>query len=81
MIAGNLITMGAGSDIDRLLRRQHGAVTRAQLLQAGCGSVNTVDSWVRRGRLRRVLHGVYSTGAPSLATGHMPPISGNQRVS
>ncbi|HKS51948.1 MAG TPA: DUF559 domain-containing protein [Pseudonocardiaceae bacterium] len=67
VIAGNLIVMGAGSDLDRLLRRQHGAVTRAQLLQAGC-SANTIDSWVRRGRLRRVLHGVYSTGVPSLAT-------------
>jgi hypothetical protein len=43
VIAGNLITMGAGSDIDRLLRRQHGAVNRAQLLQAGC-SANTIDS-------------------------------------
>jgi hypothetical protein len=67
VIAGNLIVMGADSDIDRLLRRQHGAVTRAQLLQAGC-SANTIDSWVRRGRLLRVLHGVYSTGVSSLAT-------------
>lgn len=67
VIAGNLLAMVPGSDIDRLLRRQHGAVSRAQLLKVGC-SPNTIDSWVRRGRLRRVLHGVYSTDAPSLAT-------------
>jgi very-short-patch-repair endonuclease len=67
VIAGNVVTMIQGSDIERLLRRQHGAVARAQLCKSGLNA-NTIDSWVRRGQLRRVLPGVYSTGAPSLAT-------------
>ena len=65
--AGNVVIMTRTDDIERLLRRQHGAVSRAQLRDSG-RSANTIDSWVRRGRLRRVLHSVYSTGAPSLAT-------------
>ena len=67
MIAGNLVTMTRGSDIERLIRRQHGAVSRAQLRESGLNA-NTIDAWVRRGRLRRVLPGVYATEAPSLAT-------------
>jgi Transcriptional regulator, AbiEi antitoxin len=64
---GNVVTMTQGSDIERLIRCQHGAVSRAQLRESGV-SANTIDTWVRRGKLRRVLHGVYATGAPSLAT-------------
>jgi very-short-patch-repair endonuclease len=64
---GNVVTMTQGSDIERLIRCQHGAVSRAQLRESGV-SANTIDTWVRRGKLRRVLHGVYVTGAPSLAT-------------
>ncbi|MGH3825890.1 MAG: DUF559 domain-containing protein [Pseudonocardiaceae bacterium] len=59
--------MTRGSDLERLIRRQHGAVSRTQLRASGV-SANTIDSWVRRGALRRVLHGGYATGAPSLAT-------------
>jgi very-short-patch-repair endonuclease len=54
-------------DIERLLRRQHGAVRRAQLCEAGVNP-DTIDSWVRRGRLRRILPSIYCTGTPSLAT-------------
>ncbi|MGH3886335.1 MAG: DUF559 domain-containing protein [Pseudonocardiaceae bacterium] len=67
MIAGSVVTMTRESNIERLLVRQHGAVSRTQLRKIGLNA-NTIDSWVRRGRLRRVLHGVYSVGAPALAT-------------
>jgi putative AbiEi antitoxin of type IV toxin-antitoxin system len=67
VIDGNVVAIIQGSDIEQLLRRQHGAVSRAQLRQTGL-NVNTIDSWVRRGRLRQVLHGVYCTGTLSLAT-------------
>jgi predicted transcriptional regulator of viral defense system len=65
--AGNLASMTEGKDLERLLCRQHGAVSRIQLRDIGL-SINTIESWVRRGRLRRLLHGVYCAGAPSLAT-------------
>lgn len=67
MIAGIVITMTLGSDIERRLDSQHGAVSRLQLRTDGV-NVNTIDAWLRSGRLRRLLPGVYSTGAPSLAT-------------
>lgn len=54
-------------DLKLLLRRQQGAVSRAQLRESGI-SANTIDSWVRRGRLHRLLPGVYATGPVSLAT-------------
>jgi very-short-patch-repair endonuclease len=59
--------MTPGSDIERLIRRQHGAVSRAQLRESGM-SANTIGAWVRRGRLRWVLPSVYATEAPSLVT-------------
>lgn len=67
MLAGTVVTMIRGSDIEQLLRRQHGAVSLAQLRQTELNA-NTIGSWVRRGRLRRVLHGVYTTGELSLTT-------------
>jgi very-short-patch-repair endonuclease len=42
-------------------------VSRVQLRQTGL-TAHTIDAWVRRGRLRRVLHGVYFMGELSLAT-------------
>jgi hypothetical protein len=36
-------------DIERLVERQHGAVSRGQLREAGV-NVNTIDAWIRRGR-------------------------------
>ncbi len=67
MVAGNVVTVIQDHDIDRQLRRQHGAVSRGQLRESGINA-NTIDTWVRRGRLRRILPAVYSTGPPSLAT-------------
>ncbi|MGB8961933.1 MAG: hypothetical protein WCC38_08270 [Pseudonocardiaceae bacterium] len=67
MIAGNVVTMIRDIDIEGLLRRQHGAVSRAQLREAGVNA-NTIDTWVRRDRLWWILPAVYSTGPPSLAT-------------
>lgn len=66
MAAGNLIGMAGGNDLERLLHRQHGAVSRTQLRATGL-STNTIESWVRRGRLRRLLTGVYCAGTPTLA--------------
>ncbi len=67
VVVGNLAGMTDGNDLERLLGRQHGAVSRIQLRDIGL-SITTIESWVRRGRLRRLLHGVYCAGAPSLAT-------------
>jgi predicted transcriptional regulator of viral defense system len=51
--------------IRRLAADQHGIVSRAQLLNAGVGP-DTVDRWIKAGRLIRVHRGVY-------AVGHVPP--------
>ncbi|MCA1675302.1 MAG: hypothetical protein LC799_24975 [Actinobacteria bacterium] len=59
--------MTEGNDLELLIGRQHGAVSRVQLREIGL-STNTIESWVRRCRLRRLLHGVYATGPVSLAT-------------
>jgi len=48
-----------------LAAEQHGIVTRRQLLNAGVGP-DTVDRWIKSGRLIRVHRGVY-------ALGHVPP--------
>ena len=51
----------------RIARRQHGRVTRRQLLDEGV-DVKRVDRWLADGRLRLVHRGVYAVGhtAPSL---------------
>lgn len=67
MVTGNVVTMTPESDIQWLIRRQHGAVSRAQLRESGVNA-NTIDTWVRRGKLRRILHGVYTVSAPSPVT-------------
>lgn len=48
----------------RLALRQHGNVTRQQLLALGVGS-NAIDYRVRKGRLHRVYTGVYAVGRPA----------------
>jgi hypothetical protein len=48
-----------------LAATQHGMVTRSQLLTAGV-SVNTIDRWLKAGRLIGLYRGVY-------ALGHVPP--------
>ncbi|MGH3940847.1 MAG: hypothetical protein ACRDTG_19855 [Pseudonocardiaceae bacterium] len=67
MAAGSLAGMTESNDLERLLCRQQGAVSRIQLRDIGL-SVDTIESWVCRGRLRRLLRGVYCAGVPSLAT-------------
>jgi very-short-patch-repair endonuclease len=48
-----------------LARRQHGVVTRWQLLELGF-SDEAIDHRIRRGRLHRVHDGVYAVGRPEL---------------
>lgn len=43
--------------------RQHGCVTRAQLLELGVAA-RTIGEWIRRGRLFPVHAGVYAVGRP-----------------
>ncbi len=52
--------------IVRLAERQHGVVTRAQLLALGFGK-GAIDARVRGERLHRVHRGVYAVGRPSLS--------------
>jgi very-short-patch-repair endonuclease len=51
--------------VRRLAAAQHGIVTRAQLLNAGVGP-DTVDHWIKTGRLIKLHRGVF-------ALGHLPP--------
>ncbi|HEX8936381.1 MAG TPA: hypothetical protein VF788_19835 [Pseudonocardiaceae bacterium] len=50
MIAETLLTMIRETEIERLLERQHGAVSPARLRKAEV-SMNTVNAWIRPGRL------------------------------
>jgi hypothetical protein len=54
---------GADASIVELAERQHGVVARLQLLDLGLGE-DTVDRWLRRGRLHRLHAGVYAVGHP-----------------
>jgi predicted transcriptional regulator of viral defense system len=49
-----------------IARRQHGLLRIAQLLAAGLSHA-TILKWVRRGRLHRVLTGIYALGNPGLS--------------
>ena len=51
--------------IDALAVRQHGAVTRAQLLHAGVPA-HAIDHRVKKRRLRRLFRGVYGVGPISV---------------
>lgn len=48
-----------------LATKQHGVVSRAQLLALGM-TAHTIDAWLRRGRLIAIHHGVYAVGHASL---------------
>lgn len=55
--------------------RQHGRITRAQLLAAGVDR-KRIERWIGDGRLRRVHHGVYAVGhvAPSVDGDYMAAV-------
>ena len=48
-----------------LAAKQHGVVTRGQLLDLGLGS-RAIDHRIRRGKLHPVHRGVYAVGRPQL---------------
>ena len=50
----------------RLSARQHGVVTRRQLLDHGL-SAEAVEHRLARGRLHRLGHGVYAVGRPEVS--------------
>lgn len=63
---GLLQTRPATLGIASLARRQHGVVTRGQLLEAGLHP-NTVDLWIRNGRLHLIHAGAYALGHSALS--------------
>lgn len=56
---------GVERELFELGTRQHGVVSRGQLLGLGL-SGRTVDRWIARGRLRGVHEGVFATGSLAL---------------
>src|ERR1700742_2864629 len=46
----------------RLIKRQHGVITRRQALATGLPAT-TVETWVQRGRWARLDRGIYATGS------------------
>jgi len=57
---------GETRELWELVRRQHGVVTRAQLLDFGLAT-GAIAHRLRSGRLHRVHHGVYAVGRPDLS--------------
>jgi very-short-patch-repair endonuclease len=53
------------AEIWRLAARQHGVISRRQLLSAGL-SCDQIDTRIGRGRLHRTWRGVYAVGRPQL---------------
>jgi very-short-patch-repair endonuclease len=64
---GKVSKSQADRAIGALAERQHGVVTRAQLLELGLGR-RAVDHRLELGRLRRIHRGVYSPVGPGLLT-------------
>ena len=60
-IRGLARTRGADAGIAELAERQHGIVSRQQLLELGLGE-DAIDGRIRRGRLHRLHSGVYAVG-------------------
>jgi predicted transcriptional regulator of viral defense system len=57
---------GETREVWELVRRQHGVITRAQLLDLGLAT-GAIAYRLRSGRLHRVHHGVYAVGRPDLS--------------
>jgi len=57
---------GETRELWELVRRQHGVVTRAQLIDFGLAT-GAIAHRLRRGRLHRVHYGVYAVGRPDLS--------------
>ena len=57
---------GETGELWELVRRQHGVITRAQLLEFGLAT-GAVAHRLRSGRLHRVQRGVYAVGRPDLS--------------
>ncbi len=55
-----------GQSVWSLVRRQHGVISRAQLLALGY-TRHAIDHRIRCGRLHRVFRGVYAVGRPDLS--------------
>lgn len=56
---------GTASGVWQIARRQHGVVSRRQLVESGLGK-EAIRQRVRRGRLHRIWPGVYAVGRPTL---------------
>lgn len=56
-----MVEFGRGERLAQVVRRQHGRITRAQLLALGVPG-STVGAWSRSGYLTRVLPRVYAVG-------------------
>ena len=54
------------AELWRLVRRQHGVVTRGQLLELGFGS-EAIEHRIAQGRLHRIWRGVYAVGRPEIS--------------
>src|ERR1700760_5153638 len=50
----------------RLIKRQHGVITRRQALATGLPAT-TVESWLQRGRWSRLDRGIYATARGPLS--------------
>lgn len=73
-MAGKMLPSPSGSAVPpwseaawALARRQHGVVTRAQLLRLGM-SKHAVDHRIARGRLHPLWNGVYAVGRPTVGS-------------
>jgi very-short-patch-repair endonuclease len=65
-MAGRTFQETAGSPIWGLARRQHGVISRAQLLDAGL-TRHAIEHRIRRGRLHPVRRGVFAVGRPEVS--------------
>jgi very-short-patch-repair endonuclease len=64
-MAGQTVTGTSGSGVWALARRQHGVVSKQQLLEAGL-SRHAIEHRIRRGKLHPIRRGVYVVGRPEL---------------